>query len=47
MSTEVASVIVAAISALIGWSFGRRSEQAAKQQYELDTISFAGSWYSD
>ena len=47
MSTEVASVIVAAISALIGWSFGRRSEQAAKQQYELDAISFAGNWYSD
>ena len=47
MSPEVASVIVAAISALLGWSFGRRSEQAAKQQYELDAISFAGSWYSD
>lgn len=47
MSTEIASIIIAVISALIGWIFGTRNEQATKQQYRLDAIAFAGSWYSD
>ena len=47
MKTEIVSIIIAAISALLGWIFGTRSERSARQQYRLDAISFAGSWYSD
>ncbi len=47
MSTEIVSIILAAISALLGWFFGTRAERAAREQYRLNAISFASSWYSD
>lgn len=47
MSAELAGVIIAAISAVLGWIIGTRTERAARKQYQLDAISFASSWYTD
>lgn len=47
MSIELISIIIAAVSAWLGWLFGIRNERDTQRQYQLDSMSFASSWYAD
>lgn len=47
MSTELAGVLIAAVSVVLGWVVGTRTERATKKQYQLDAMAFTSSWYTD
>lgn len=44
---EIVTVLIAALTGVVGWLLGRRTVEVAQEQLRVDALAFAGNWYTD